>query len=224
MNNDLKNLVRLQDIDLRIQELESSKKEFPKEVEDLEGAVGRASNDTAQIERKLEEAQKAKRDAEREIEDARNSLENTQDRLSKITTNREYDAVHAEIESHKHVLGNGETRLKTHSEEIAKLESALEEARRQQEELRGENEPRASELKERIATIDSEIAKVKEERDAVTSQISKPNLRPYERIRNRRKAGHAIGLISDSDRACPVCFKVLEVQLLNEIRKGSKLA
>ncbi|MBD3390394.1 MAG: hypothetical protein GF418_00125 [Chitinivibrionales bacterium] len=223
MHKDLVNLVKLQQIDLRIHELKQSKKEFPVEVERLTAEINQAKGSVEAIDKKLEETAAEQKNIEERIANAKHSLERSQERLNSITTNREYDAVHTEIESQRQLVATGGNRLKGFSEDTEQLTAQKEEAQKEVERIQAENQPRIDELNARIASVDSDIADVVKERDALTPEIGRPTLRLYERVHRRRKNALAISLVSMGDGTCAICHKILEAQLVNEIHKGEKV-
>ncbi|MBD3344281.1 MAG: hypothetical protein GF401_04380 [Chitinivibrionales bacterium] len=222
MKPELENLIKLQEIDLRIHELELSKVEHPEAVTKLEGEINDASREAERITSRLEQVEQDKKDASHKITEAKESLDKSQERLNAITTNREYDAVHAEIEAHKASIQTEEDRQINASEELEQLTELKKEADEKLEKVKSENEPQINDLKEKIASIDSRIAGVEEERNNVVPNISKPTLGTYDFIRNKRKNRKALSFI-DSKGTCSVCFKVLEPQLINEVKKGDRL-
>jgi predicted nucleic acid-binding Zn-ribbon protein len=223
MNKDLVLLVKLQEIDQRIHTLELSKKEFPKELEDLQKSIDSAVGERDRVDNRSKELVKQHKNLETQIEDARTSLKKSEERLNSITTNREYDAVHSEIETHKNTILHGGHKLKSMEDETEKLKKAIDDAQTSAEQVRTEKQPRIDELQGRISSIDSDIAVVQKERDEVVKQIPPPTYRSYENIHKRRKNGRVIGLVSETERICKVCYKVLEPQLVNEIRKGLRI-
>jgi len=56
----------------------------------------------------------------------------------------------------------------------------------------------------------------------VAPLINKSILRTYDLIRKRRKQGRVISHVTET-RTCSVCYKELEPQLMNEIKRSSKL-
>ncbi len=222
MANDLQLLIELQNIDNRIYELEKSKEEFPRRVEELEARISEPEEEIESIEKKLAENEEERKKIESKIADSKVALEKSEERLNAITTNREYDAVHSEIAAQKTVVSQGEARLKTLLSEDEHLTESLESARKTYEEAKSESQPQIDELKEKIASIDSDIAKVQKERDKVTPKLIPGTLRTYEHIHSRRKNGQVVSLVSDAGN-CSVCYKMLEAQRLNEVRKGQRL-
>ena len=222
MISDLEYLVQLQEIDLRIKEQELSREQFPAAVAELRQAISNAQDATEKANAKLQKAEEEKRTFEEQVQKGHELLERSQSRLNSIKTNREYDAVHAEIETQKNLINNAEQKRKNLANEIERLKTLAEENKQELERIKSENEPQIAELEQKIGTIDSNIAEITKERDAVIPNISKQVLRTYDLIRKKRKTGRALSLVSNS-RTCTVCYKVLEPQLYNEIKRGIKL-
>lgn len=220
MNIDLKNLIELQDIDIRIIELERSKEEFPIIVNKLEKTISQAEETIKNIETELSEIKNEKKTAEERITNAKLSLDKSQKRLNTIKTNKEYDAVHAEIETHKHIVASADKSLQKYSNDNEILEARLNEAQNAYDQITTENKPQIKELKAKIATIDSTIEEVGSERDGLVPTIQKQYMRAYDHVRSRRKKGKALSIVNRIDRNCTVCYQLLQPQVINQIRKG----
>lgn len=222
MIQDLENLIKLQEIDLRIKEQELAKEQYPAAVLDLEKQIKKAQNTCTGAKNKLDSLTGGAKDIDDQTEKARESLSKSQERLSSIKTNREYDAVHKEIEAQKSLLGNSEGKKKSIEADIEKQTKIFEEAQSELEKVQSELEPQIDELKGKIGSIDSNIAEINKERDAVSPLVSKATQRTYDSIRKKRKNGRAVSLVGSS-KTCSVCFRVLQPQLCNEVRRGSKI-
>ncbi|NLG18586.1 MAG: hypothetical protein GX556_14735 [Fibrobacter sp.] len=222
MMDDLEFLIQLQEIDLRIREQELSQEQFPAAVAELENSIKKAGEVVESTTAKLQKMEAERATFEEQIQKAHESLGKSQERLNSIKTNREYDAVHTEIETYKNMINSAETRRKNLQGEIEKLKGSVDESIKEYEKIKGENEPKIAELKEKIGAIDSQISKIMKEREQVSPKVSKHLLRTYDQIRKKRKTGRVLSLISDN-HTCAVCFKVLEPQLYNEIKRGTKL-
>lgn len=221
MIDDLENLRVLQEIDLRIRQQELAQEQFPATVEELQTAITKSKESLEGFEAKLKKAQSEIQAFEDQIHNNRDMLEKSQSRLNSIKTNREYDAVHAEIESQKNSINNAENRKKNLLEDVEKLQQLVNEKAKEYEQIKTENEPQIEELKSKIAAIDSTIAQISKERDVVVPKISKPILRTYDLIRKKRKTGRALSNVTG--KTCAICYKVLEPQLFNEIKRGNKM-
>jgi uncharacterized protein len=222
MLRDIEYLIQLQEIDVRIHEQELAKKQLPATVAELQKIV-----ETAR--RTMESAETQARSAEQELVSldeamvkAEENLVESQERLNSIKTNREYDAVHAEIEAQKGIIHSSEARKKKVADEIDRQKAAAESATSAYEQAKAENEPKIAELSATIASIDSVIADIEKEREAMKPLITKAIQRTYELIRTRRNHGRVLSQVS-ADRTCTVCYKVLEPHLVSDIKRATKL-
>jgi predicted nucleic acid-binding Zn-ribbon protein len=222
MNQELETLLQLQSIDLRIREQELAQEQYPAAVADLEQGIAKAKTALDNASAKLTKAESEKKAFEDQIAKTRESLEKSQERLNSIKTNREYDAVHAEIETQKHMMSTAEAKQRKLAEDVDRIHAIVEENQRTFDAIKSDNEPQIADFKSKIGSIDSTIAEIAKERDVILPKISKQYLRTYDNIRNKRKNGKALSIVSNS-RTCAICHKVLEPQLLNEIKRGLKM-
>lgn len=223
MIKDLESLIQLQNIDLRIYEFIQSQKDYPKLLLDLERTVATAQKSMDSVNLQIAANLADKKAFEEKVADAKNSLEKSQQRLNLIKTNREYDAVHSEIENFKSIIAGADARMKNLAAETEKIQQSLNEHKAEYEKIKSENDSKIEELKTKISSIDSSVAALKNERAAITANISKSLLRTYEHILSRRKNAKVLSIVNNETRICSSCFKVLETQLINEIRRGTKL-
>lgn len=223
MNEDMKNLLALQDADLRVIDLELSKEAFPRKVAELEGAINSIMEAIADTERKVAEAKVERKNVGEEITQAKTALDKSEERLNSITTNREYDAVHAEIEAQKHTVATGDKRLDASAGQLEEFDEALKLAQEELTRVREENQPQVDDLKEKIANIDSNVAQVLSERELVVPKIQKHFVRSYDHIRKTRKNGQVLSIVSNADRTCSICFQVLDPRVVTDTRQGIEL-
>jgi uncharacterized protein len=222
MLEDLRYLLELQEIDLRIKEQELAQEQFPEQVEILNRQIAEATEAVEKVKVTLTRAEEDKKNWEEQVAKAQEGLERSQERLNSIRTNREYDAVHAEIEAQKSIINSAEQRRNSLTAEIERLQATVAEHEAELERITSENTPQIQELKEKIGAIDSNIAEITKEREVVIPKLAKHILRQYDLIRSKRKTGRAISMIKPN-RTCSICFKVLEPQLFNEIKRGIKV-
>jgi uncharacterized protein len=222
MIQDLECLVKLQGIDLKVREQELAKEQYPKAVADLEGRIEHARKESAAVSGRLTQLASDVEAANDQAAKLRESLGKSQERLSSIQTNREYDAVHKEIEAQKALLASAESRKTALEADIEKGKAALEEAEKAYAAAQAELQPQIDDLKAKIGAIDSVIAEIMAERDKVSPLVSHPTMRTYDSIRKKKKSGRAVSLVG-KDKTCGVCFMILQPQLCSEIRRGTKI-
>jgi len=222
MIQDLEYLVKLQEIDLKAREQELAKEQLPKAVADLEGRIESAREMRAAAEERLARLASETAAADEHAAKLRDSLSKSQERLSSIQTNREYDAVHKEIEAQKALLASAESRKSALESDIEKGKTAIEEAKTAYENAKAELQPQIDDMKAKIGAIDSVIAEIMAERAKISPLVSLPTVRTYDSIRKKKKSGRAVSLVN-GDKTCGVCFMILQPQLCSEIRRGTKI-
>lgn len=224
MKEEFETLSRLQDIDLRILDIEKSREEFPEQLAALEAELADAGRSLVSLQDKLTRARKSRKDVDDQIADAHAALDKSQDRLAAVKTNKEYDAVHAEMETHKHTLAGGEKRIEKIADDIANLEAKIADIEVASQARIDELTPRIEELRARIATIDTTIAEAAAEREQLAAAVLKPVLRAYENVRRGRKDGRVISTVNSTDRTCTVCYQKLQPQVVNVLRRGAGIS
>jgi len=222
MLEDLKYLVQLQEIDIRIRNQELAQEQYPAEVEKIKEKISNANNALDAAKEKLLKAENDKKNWEEQVVKAHAGLEKSQERLNSIRTNREYDAVHAEIEAQKNIINSAEQRRNNLVAEIETLQKSVAEHQAELERITVENDPHLQELRQKIGAIDSTIAAITKERETIIPKVARHIFRQYDLIRSKRKSARVISTVTNN-RTCTVCYKVLEPQLYSEIRKGTKL-
>jgi hypothetical protein len=213
MISDLESLIKLQEIDLKISELVHAQQEFPSTISSYSGTIKTALDSVDAIKKRLADLVSEKKSTEDKISDAKTQLDRSQERLNTIKTNREYDAVHTQIENFKNTLTSGDAKLKTLAQEAELLQQSLEKEIVELEKIKSENEPH----------IGVSIAELTARRNEIMATVPKAILRTYDYILKRRKTGQVLSFVKGDARTCSVCFKILEPQLINEIRKGAKM-
>ena len=223
MHSDLASLMNLQSIDTRINELNRESEVFPASLSKLEALIKRSRDTVDGMTKKLNALFEEKKTLEGAIADAKAHLDKSQELLNSIKTNREYDAVHTQIENFKTIVSSGDAKIKKFDLDAAELQQSIEKAKAELEKTMSDNASEITELKSKMAAIGASIAAMTEERNTVIGSVSKPLLRTYNHILKRRKNGQVLSFVNGGDRTCSVCFKILEAQLVNEIRKSDKI-
>lgn len=220
MHMDLDQLLKLQVIDYDLGELERSKEYLPDMIENLHREIREAREKAEQTTRLLEEARLKRKSLELEIATQESSLERFQKQMMTIKTNREYDALVAEIDVVKGGISAKETELLHTLEQLSQLE---EELPRRIEELKQvqENDTRQLQvLKGKMDSIGDKVAGKEAERQAVLAAIPRAILAIYERVR-RGKSGPIV--VAVRKRSCSACHNGLTPQRIQEIRRGDRI-
>ncbi|PWB71890.1 hypothetical protein C3F09_07325 [candidate division GN15 bacterium] len=220
MQTDLELLLKLQMIDYDLGELERSKEYLPDMMENLHREMQDVADRLSQVKELLTASRAKQKTLELDIKTKEASLTKYQQQMMSIKTNKEYDALVAEIDSIKASISSNETELLQTIEAISALEKDLAAYQEKDTQIRENNTRQLSILQEKIDSIGEKVAAKEAIRQQVVGTISRPTLSVYERVR-RGKGGQVVVLVRK--RACGSCYKALTQQRIQEIRRGDKI-
>jgi len=221
MIEQLKELKRLQDVDVKIITMQDERQRLPEELSQEAQALEDCKLFLAQIEGELKDMQVLHKEKEVALQAKEENIKKLQGQLYQVKKNDEYRALENEIASNKADNSIVE-------EEILKLLDDLDEKKnevqlKKQDVEEAENKLKAKEIevKERISQLDSEIETFSQERSKIAALIDKEVVVVYDRIIQSKKA--QLALVSVKDSACQGCFMHVRSQLVNEARLGKNL-
>ena len=220
MQQDLSNLLKLQEIDYYLGELERSKEYLPDMMENLKRELAESQLKYETAVSDLEDAKLKQKNLELEIKTKEADLQKYQQQMMSIKTNKEYDALVAEIDMIKKSISSMETELLETIEVISTLDSNIEEYKEKLTKTKENNSKQLAILQEKIDTIGDKVSEKFGERKEVTTVISRQVFSVYDRVR-KGKGGSAV--VPVKSRACGACFKALTPKKIQEIRKAVKI-
>ena len=222
MKEGLQQLLKLQEVDKKLFELEEAKEKYPAEIDQRRSIIAKARSGLADLEAQSAEFEKQQRHCEREIESGKATLREREERFSVVTTNKEYDSLQLEIEICKKTIAEHETQQLKAIEGLEKIQEQIAEEQGAFEEVRGAEQERIDELEGQLGTMQEQIDEVATSRAEVAKNIVDLDaqlLRTYDRKRGRR----GIRVAAVHKEACGACFHRMPAQILNEVRVGGRV-
>jgi len=125
MHEDIRLLKELQDIDYWIGELERSKAFLPDMMKNLQEQMASMAADLSQKKARLQQAQIEVKELEIKIAETKELKEKYQEQMLSIKTNKEYDALVAQIEGAKTEVAKDEERCLELMNEIEQLKASV---------------------------------------------------------------------------------------------------
>jgi len=220
MQSDLEQLLKLQVIDYDLGELERSKDYLPDMMENLNREIKEAKEKLESARAAFEEAELKRKNLELEVATKEAELEKFQKQMMTIKTNKEYDALVAEIDAVKTVISDKETDLLHTMELVSQLEEQIPEYEEQQVRINEKDAKQLRILQEKIDSIGDKVSNKETERNAITSTVPRSTLAIYERVR-RGKGSDVV--VAVRKRSCSACHNALTPQRVQEIRRGNKI-
>lgn len=213
------NLIRLQELDLKILALERKKAELPQSLKEAEEALEKKRKALEELKQRLEELTLKKKLEEDELEEEYKRLKRSQNRLMQIRGSREYQALLREIEEIKKANKQREENIFKLMEELEALQTQEKTLAEELEEL----EKRVAEERDRFQAFCEKLEEEKgsylKEREGLVSQIPQSLLRRYDFIR-QRKGGLAV--VGVENGTCEGCHMHIPPQLFNELQRDDR--
>lgn len=220
MKDVVDNLINLQDIDHRLNELKMQKGDLPQLIEVIKEDISAKKEEAEDRKQRKEKLQNDRKLYEKEIEASKALFKKYEDQLYKVKTNKEYDAISLEMDTKKIEVEGLEDKILKTMEEDQELEKELEELTEEIGKLETQFKEYEKELEEISKSTLKEENKLLKERDKVAAKIEGRLLRQYERIKNA-KEGIAVAPIKKS--SCGGCFSAIPPQKIVEIRELNRL-
>lgn len=214
-------LLKLQQIDSKLDEIKKVRGDLPEEVRDLEDEIAgyetRISKYRADIQVLDEEINKhklAKKDADKLIAKYKEQQMN-------VRNNREYDAISKEIELQQLEMELSDKRI---NEANFKISTKQEDVKRTQEildERRKDLNSKKGELNMIIGESEAEEKGFLAERNQQATKVDLRLFRSYEKIRNN--AANGLAVVTVRRGACGGCFNMVPPQRQADIKDKKKI-
>ncbi len=214
VNPDLRNLIALQDTELKIASLQRQISDIPKQVEAYHQELVRLEEAHQHRVVQLQEDTKRRRTFESEVDMMRARLSKLKDQLMMVKTNKEYTAMLHEIQMAEAQIRQEEDRILEIMEEMENLEASLKNDER-------ELKARALEIKKSVQACESAVPELeaalvslREEKAKTEASIETELLARYRRIAELRKG---IALAEARDELCTACHVRIRPQVYAEL-------
>ncbi len=217
----LKALYQLQQVDSSIDRIRVIRGELPIEVSDLEdeiiGLETRVQNLTEEAAVLESEVSKKKQ----QIKESKDMVKKYEGQQNNVKNNREYDSLTKEIEFQNLEIKLSEKRIGEFSAQLEMKKETLADAQKNLDEKKLDLEVKKSELNSIIAETQKEEEQLQKKSSQAGSVIEDRLLSAYKRIRDNARNGLAVVPIQRD--ACGGCFNKIPPQRQLDIRQHKKI-
>ena len=220
MQESLRALLELQKTDQDLHELEQFKVDIPNQLKTMETAQAEAETRLADQEAKVEDIDKNRRQYERDLQAAQEQVKKYQGQLYSVKTNKEYDALQAEIQAQKNLISELEDAILQLITEAETEQETLETIRGETESLIERFGEERTALATRMSAVDEDVAVKKDERKRMAMRVENRVLKVYDRIRRNLRG---MTVVPVKKGACSGCFHVIPLQVVMQIRQQQRL-
>lgn len=221
IENKLRALYHLQQIDSKIDKIKIIRGELPLEVQDLEDEI-------AMLRTRKENYEEANRELTQKIAAHKSVITESQalvkkynEQLMNVRNNREYDSLSKEVEFQELEIQLSEKKIKESETQIATNAELIALSIKELEECEKEREIKGSELQEIAAETETEEQRLKDELELCKGKIEERLMTAYNRI--RRSVRNGLAVVSIERDACAGCFNKIPPQHQLDITNYKKI-
>jgi uncharacterized protein len=215
----LRALYRLQQIDLELDELDDGGGDLPAEVQELQQRSESLSASIEAEEQKLRDLRKSRSDSNVDMTGLRDRIRDLNERLRTVRNNKEYEATTIEIASAEEELRTKEHSMSSLDTDEANLMRGIETLSRQREEIQTDLEEKSGTLNTLRETHADEIAELRSQRESAVTQIDEDLLVKYKHIRT----AYGDAVVKVRKGACSGCYRAITPQTIIEMRRNDQL-
>jgi predicted nucleic acid-binding Zn-ribbon protein len=220
MNPDLKQLIRLQSIDLSIQELRARIDRFPGISKALDQQLKSAQAALDAAKEKAKSNTSTRKKLETDIGSIESKISKYRDQMMAVKTNEEYRALQHEIEHAQQAIRKIEDEILNLMMEAetgqADLKAAEERLKQDQLKVNADRKQLEEDNRRDLGALESYLS----ERKGIESSVSPDVVSRYERVRKHRGG---IGVAAARNEICEICQVRIRPQVFQEIRRNDQI-
>lgn len=217
----LRALFKLQQIDTQIDKIRIVRGELPLEVQDLEDELAGLQTRVNNFNEEISQLEVAINDKKNAIKDALALIKKYESQQSNVRNNREYESINKEIEYQTLDIQLSEKRIKEFKASIDSKQILISDASAKLEERGRDLEHKKAELSDIVAETEKDEQKLAEESEEAAVKIEARLLVAYKRIRSNATNGLAVVTIQRD--SCGGCFNKIPPQRQMDIRLRKKI-
>jgi hypothetical protein len=219
LNEQLRLLRELQDVDLELKTIEADKERYPREIENLDEKLASERDTFTKRGERIELLERERRQKEGELELEQERMRKAQSKLYEVKTNKEYQALLMEIETLKEINSQREIEILEIMDEIDQLKGEHRTMERELLELGERIGQEKKRLEESLGKVDGALATKKRKRTMVTKKISPELISLYQALTQRRRTA----VVPARFGTCQGCNMKIPPQLFNEVQRSEAI-
>ncbi|CAN5166118.1 C4-type zinc ribbon domain-containing protein [soil metagenome] len=217
----LRALYELQQIDSQIDRIRTVRGELPLEVRDLEDEVEGLDTRSNNLHEEVAKLEDAINDKKNVIKDAGIAIKKYEAQQGKVRNNREFDSLTKEIEFQNLEIQLAEKRMKEFKAQIAAKKEIIENSQAALDERKNDLKLKKEELEDIVSETRKEEDELTEKSKIAEEKIEGRLLHAYKRVRQNVRNGLAVVPVERD--ACGGCFNKIPPQRHLDIRMHKKI-
>lgn len=217
----LEQLVKLQEVDSKIDGIKKVRGALPDEVRDLEDEIAGYETRAQKFSDEVASFEQAIIDKKAAIKNCETLIKKYEEQQMNVRNNREYDAITKEMELQALEIQVAEKKIKEAGISIEEKKEEIDAIKEKIKERNGDLKAKKDELDVLMKESEAEEAKLNKDREKARKGIEDRLLLAYDKLRKNARNGLAVVNVKRS--ACGGCFNVVPPQRQADIRDKKKL-
>jgi len=220
LQNILKLLIELQEIEKKVRALTNQKARAPIQIAMMKEEESKAAGRMEEKQEMLKSAQRLRKELEREVEELEGRQNKSKQRLLEVKSNKEYQAILKEIDDIEDLIRRREDQILEQMEVAESLANEIREHERLLSEAHKRLEQEGAQLEKEAAEADTLIASLEEEKERLKPQIPADMWQKYQLL-SANRGGVALAPVNRA--TCQECHMNLPPQLFIDLQRNEKM-
>jgi predicted nucleic acid-binding Zn-ribbon protein len=220
MEEKIRQLVYLQQIDRDIQQVKVQSEETPRRLAEIDLELQAARQTYETFLNGLEEVKKKRRALEKEVEQIDQKIKKSRSKLMEVKNNKEYKAMLTEIDDLNKSKGSQEDALLELMEQMETLTLQVREQKKVLDRNVASGKTQKEEWERAGDGYARALAGLEEDRKKAAARVENSHLQQYEFLRDRLRG---LALAEVRNAACMTCHMQIPQQLYNEIQRCDRI-
>ena len=219
MEQTLRALYRLQQLDIELDDLEAGSGDLPIEIEQLKTQLTGIDSQITDFESELTTVRKERNEGNLELQELRSRALELNERLRNVRNNKEYDATTSEIESTEQRTQDLTSAMAGLDHREAEAMRGIQSLQRTREELGKSLDDKSETLEAIMQSSSDEVIDFNAQKEEALSQIPEDLLERYRHVRT----AHQDAVVKVRKGACAGCYRAVTPQTLVELRRSEQI-
>ena len=220
MKEQLSHLIELQKLDSIVGRIVLQKKELPEKIAKMDGELAACASEKDESRKRLDELNRLQNEKDDKLKKGIDTLKKTKERLLEVKTNKEYQAILAEIETLEKKNSSIEDEIISGLEEIDHMRAEVKAKEKDFETHSRKYEEDRKKIDKEIGELETDLAEAEKRTDALRREVREGLLKRYEKIKGRR---NGVAVVSVWKEVCAGCHMNIPPQLYIELQKSEEL-
>jgi hypothetical protein len=217
---DLKSVIELQQVDLKIAELTKRIDSLPAQIHSRQSRLDEFIYAQEERQKRLSANQKERKDLDGDIKVIQEKIARHKDQLYQVKTNEQFRAMTKEIEGEQAKVQAIEDQILEKMLEAEDIQGKVQEASAHLNVEKTRVEAEIGQLESEQKIDDEERSRLQSRRNEIQSGLSESTRDLYERLRHGRR-GIAVAEVREG--LCTACNVLLRPQVYNEVRSNEEI-